>query len=135
MTAARNIGIVEVGPRDGLQNEAAAVPTAVKVEFIRRAVDAGIRRIEVASFVNPKRVPQMADAEAVMQALPRRAGVRYIGLVLNRAGFDRCLQPAQPGRHQRGIDAHLARDLGGRPGRRRPGTGDDLGGFRLPIRG
>lgn len=91
MTAARNIGIVEVGPRDGLQNEAASVPTAVKVEFIRRAVDAGIRRIEVASFVNPKRVPQMADAEAVMQALPRRAGVRYIGLVLNRAGFDRAV--------------------------------------------
>jgi hydroxymethylglutaryl-CoA lyase len=89
MTAGRNIGIVEVGPRDGLQNEAAAVSTATKVEFIRRAVDAGIRRIEVASFVNPKRVPQMADAEAVMQALPRRADVRYIGLVLNRAGFDR----------------------------------------------
>lgn len=91
MTVARNIGIVEVGPRDGLQNEAASVPTAVKVEFIRRAVDAGIRRIEVASFVNPKRVPQMADAEAVMQSLPRRAGVRYIGLVLNRAGFDRAV--------------------------------------------
>lgn len=91
MTVARNIGIVEVGPRDGLQNESASVPTAVKVEFIRRAVDAGIRRIEVASFVNPKRVPQMADAEAVMQALPRRTGVRYIGLVLNRAGFDRAV--------------------------------------------
>lgn len=89
MTAARTIGIVEVGPRDGLQNEAADISTGVKVEFIRRAVDAGIRRIEVASFVNPKRVPQMADAEAVMQSLPRRAGVRYIGLVLNRAGFDR----------------------------------------------
>ncbi len=91
MNAARNIGIVEVGPRDGLQNEAASVPTAVKVEFIRRAVDAGIRRIEVASFVNPKRVPQMADAEAVMRDLPRRPGVRYIGLVLNRAGFDRAM--------------------------------------------
>jgi hydroxymethylglutaryl-CoA lyase len=72
-----------------LQNETAQLPTAAKVEFIRRAVDAGIRRIEVASFVNPKRVPQMADAEAVLQALPCRAGVRYIGLVLNRAGFDR----------------------------------------------
>lgn len=91
MTAARNIGIVEVGPRDGLQNESAAISTAVKAEFIRRAVDAGIRRIEVASFVNPKRVPQMADAEAVMQALSRRTGVRYIGLVLNRAGFDRAV--------------------------------------------
>jgi hydroxymethylglutaryl-CoA lyase len=89
MKPARQLGIVEVGPRDGLQNESAAVPTAVKIEFIRRAVDAGFRRIEVASFVNPRRVPQMADAEAVMQALPRREGVRYIGLVLNRAGFDR----------------------------------------------
>lgn len=91
MTAARNIDIVEVGPRDGLQNETAAVATAAKVEFIRRALEAGIRRIEVASFVNPRRVPQMADAEALLQALPRRAGVRYIGLVLNRAGFDRAL--------------------------------------------
>jgi hydroxymethylglutaryl-CoA lyase len=89
MMAGRSIGIVEVGPRDGLQNESAAVSTAVKIEFIRRAVDAGLRRVEVASFVNPERVPQMADAEAVMQALPRREGVRYIGLVLNRAGFDR----------------------------------------------
>ncbi|HEX9706396.1 MAG TPA: hydroxymethylglutaryl-CoA lyase [Steroidobacteraceae bacterium] len=89
MIPARQLGIVEVGPRDGLQNESTAVPTAVKIEFIRRAVDAGVRRIEVASFVNPRRVPQMADAEAVMQALPRREGVRYIGLVLNRAGFDR----------------------------------------------
>ena len=89
MQPARKIGIVEVGPRDGLQNEAAAVSTAVKVEFIRRAVDAGIRRIEVASFVSPRRVPQMADAEAIMQALPRRDDVSYIGLVLNRTGFDR----------------------------------------------
>lgn len=89
MIPARKIGIVEVGPRDGLQNEATEVPTEVKIEFVRRAVDAGLKRIEVASFVNPKRVPQMADAEAVLKALPRRDGVRYIGLVLNRAGFDR----------------------------------------------
>ncbi|MEX0735486.1 MAG: hydroxymethylglutaryl-CoA lyase [Steroidobacteraceae bacterium] len=89
MKTAKQIGIVEVGPRDGLQNESAAVSTAVKVDFIRRAVDAGLRRIEAASFVNPQRVPQMADAEAVMKTLPRREGVRYIGLVLNRAGFDR----------------------------------------------
>jgi hydroxymethylglutaryl-CoA lyase len=89
MIPVRKIGIVEVGPRDGLQNEAAEVPTEVKIEFIRRAVDAGLKRIEVASFVNPRRVPQMADAEAVLKALPRRDGVRYIGLVLNRAGFDR----------------------------------------------
>ncbi|HUG04654.1 MAG TPA: hydroxymethylglutaryl-CoA lyase [Steroidobacteraceae bacterium] len=89
MIPARKIGIVEVGPRDGLQNESTAVPTEVKVEFVRRAVDAGLKRIEVASFVSPRRVPQMADAEAVLQALPRRDDVRYIGLVLNRAGLDR----------------------------------------------
>ena len=88
---ARKLGIVEVGPRDGLQNEATAVPTATKIEFIRRAVDAGLRRIEVASFVNPKRVPQMADAEAILAALPRPEDVIYVGLVLNRAGFERAV--------------------------------------------
>jgi len=89
MPTPRRIEIVEVGPRDGLQNEAAAVPTSVKLEFIRRAVEAGSRRIEVASFVNSRRVPQMADADAILAALPRRDDVSYIGLVLNRAGFDR----------------------------------------------
>ncbi len=89
MKAASRLEIVEVGPRDGLQNESADLPTSAKIEFVRRAVDAGLRRIEVASFVNPRRVPRMADAEAVMKGLPRRDGVRYIGLVLNRAGFDR----------------------------------------------
>jgi hydroxymethylglutaryl-CoA lyase len=85
------VEIVEVGPRDGLQNEPEVVSTASKVEFIGRAVAAGLRRIEVASFVNPKRVPQMADAEAVLAALPRRADVSYVGLVLNRRGFERAL--------------------------------------------
>ncbi len=83
------VGIVEVGPRDGLQSEAAVLPTATKVEFIERAIAAGVRRIEVASFVCPKRVPQMADGEAVLAALPRREGVQFIGLVLNRKGFER----------------------------------------------
>ena len=63
------IEIVEVGPRDGLQSESQVLPTGAKVEFIRRLAGAGLRRIEVASFVNPKRVPQMADAEAVLAAL------------------------------------------------------------------
>ena len=89
MKPVRQIQIVEVGPRDGLQNESADLPTTDKIEFVRRAVDAGVRRIEVASFVSPRRVPRMADAEAVMKGLPRREGVRYIGLVLNRTGFDR----------------------------------------------
>lgn len=85
----RAVEIVEVSPRDGLQAETTVLPTEAKVELIRRCVDAGVRRIEVASFVNPARVPQMADAEAVLAALPRRDDVTYIGLVLNRRGFDR----------------------------------------------
>jgi hydroxymethylglutaryl-CoA lyase len=83
------IEIVEVGPRDGLQNEPGVLPTAVKVELIQRLASSGLKRIEVASFVNPAKVPQMADAEQVLAALPRRDDTRYIGLVLNRKGFDR----------------------------------------------
>ena len=86
-----HIELVEVGPRDGLQSEPDVMSTEMKVELIRRLVDAGLKRIEVASFVNPKRVPQMADAEAVLAALPARSGVHYVGLVLNRKGFDRAL--------------------------------------------
>jgi hydroxymethylglutaryl-CoA lyase len=89
MAEHRRVEIVEVGPRDGLQSEPGVVPTATKVEFINRAVAAGLRRIEVASFVNPKKVPQMADAEQVLAALPRHDGVYYVGLVLNRRGFER----------------------------------------------
>jgi hydroxymethylglutaryl-CoA lyase len=85
------VDIIEVGPRDGLQSEASVLPTATKVEFIERAIAAGLRRVEVASFVNPKRVPQMADAEAVLAALPRREEVQFIGLVLNRKGCERAL--------------------------------------------
>jgi hydroxymethylglutaryl-CoA lyase len=85
------VEIVEVGPRDGLQNEPTLLGTAAKVEMIGQLVAAGIRRLEVASFVNPKKVPQMADAEQLLQALPRRADVVYVGLVLNRRGFDRAL--------------------------------------------
>ncbi len=85
----RSISIIEVGPRDGLQSEPEILTTATKIEFIKRAIDAGIRRTEVTSFVHPKRVPQMADAEAVIRGLPQRDDVIYIGLVLNRRGFDR----------------------------------------------
>jgi hydroxymethylglutaryl-CoA lyase len=85
------IEIVEVGARDGLQNEPGVVATDAKVALISRAVAAGIRRIEAASFVHPGRVPQMADAEAVLAALPRPEGVRYIGLVLNLRGCERAL--------------------------------------------
>jgi hydroxymethylglutaryl-CoA lyase len=91
MSLPHRLEIVEVGPRDGLQNEAVHVPTPVKLEFIGRALDAGIRRIEVGSFVSPRRVPQMADAEALFAGLPRREDVSFIGLVLNRAGFERAV--------------------------------------------
>jgi hydroxymethylglutaryl-CoA lyase len=87
----RKIEIVEVGPRDGLQSEPGVMPTEAKIDFIHRLVDAGLRRLEVTSFVNPKKVPQMADAEAVLAGLKRVAGVYYVGLVLNRKGFDRAV--------------------------------------------
>ena len=95
-----DVEIVEVGPRDGLQNEARVLPTEAKVELVRRALAAGVRRVEAVSFVHPRLVPQMADAEAVMAAvtapgsLPdgvRRGDVRFIGLVLNERGLDRAL--------------------------------------------
>ncbi len=87
----RSVEIVEVGPRDGLQSEPGVLPTAAKIEFIERLIAAGVRRVEVTSFVNPKRVPQMADAEQVLAGLERREGVHYVGLVLNRKGLDRAL--------------------------------------------
>jgi hydroxymethylglutaryl-CoA lyase len=87
-----NIEMVEVGPRDGLQNESALFSTAQKLELISRALDAGVRRIEANSFVNPKMVPQMADAEAVAAGLPRRDGVTFIGLVLNKRGALRAIE-------------------------------------------
>jgi hydroxymethylglutaryl-CoA lyase len=86
-----SIEIVEVGPRDGLQNEGLIVGTSDKLALIARAVAAGARRIEVASFVNPRKVPQMADAEAVIAGLPVRDDVVYTGLVLNRRGAERAL--------------------------------------------
>lgn len=87
----QSIDIIEVSPRDGLQNEPAVVSTAAKVALISRAIDAGLRRIEAVSFVSPRRVPQMADAEAVMAAVPRSHAVRYCGLVLNEAGARRAV--------------------------------------------
>lgn len=83
------VRIVEVGPRDGLQNEAGFVATAIKLELIERLQMAGHSTIEVASFVSPKWVPQMADATAVVTGLQRRPGVRYPVLVPNLAGYER----------------------------------------------
>lgn len=83
------IKLVEVGPRDGLQSQSVILPTSVKVGLVERLVAAGVRRLEVASFVNTQKVPQMADAEALFAALPARPDVSYVGLVLNRRGFER----------------------------------------------
>jgi hydroxymethylglutaryl-CoA lyase len=85
------LNIVEVGPRDGLQNEAAVLDPATRIELIGKLAAAGADRIEAVSFVSPSRVPQMAQAEEVMAGVPRRAGLRYAGLVLNDRGLDRAL--------------------------------------------
>jgi len=87
----RRIEIVEVGPRDGLQNDPAMMSTDVKLEFIDRLIDAGVKRMEAASFVHPKLVPAMADSDAVMARVPRDKGVKYIGLALNERGMRRAL--------------------------------------------
>lgn len=83
--------LMEVSPRDGLQNEPEVLSTEAKLALIDDALAAGIRRIEVASFVNPRKVPQMGDAEAVCAGLPERDDVRWTGLVLNRRGVDRAI--------------------------------------------
>jgi hydroxymethylglutaryl-CoA lyase len=85
------VQVVEVGPRDGLQNEAARVSTADKIAFVDRLGAAGLTAIEVSAFVSPKWVPQMADADAVFSGLDRRPGVRYTALVPNLAGLDRAI--------------------------------------------
>lgn len=83
------ITVMEVSPRDGLQNEDAMLSTEQKLELIDHALAAGCKRIEVTSFVHPKVVPQMADAEAVCAGLPQRGDVSYAGLILNQRGYDR----------------------------------------------
>ena len=86
------VKLVDVGPRDGLQNEKTMVPAAVKVELVHRLQDAGLKEIEVTSFVSPKWVPQMADALEVMAGIQRRAGVRYSVLTPNMQGFEAALK-------------------------------------------
>jgi isopropylmalate/homocitrate/citramalate synthase len=86
------ITICDVGPRDGLQNEAATLEPAVRAELCDRLAAAGVPRVEAVSFVNPKRVPQMAGAEEVMAAIERHEGTIYAGLVLNERGYERALE-------------------------------------------
>ncbi|CAA9535751.1 MAG: Pyruvate:Oxaloacetate transcarboxylase domain protein [uncultured Rubrobacteraceae bacterium] len=85
------VEIVDVGPRDGLQNEDKTLPPEVRAELCDRLASAGVPRVEAASFVNPKRVPQMAGAEEVMGGLNRRGGTVYAGLVLNERGYERAV--------------------------------------------
>ena len=88
MNLPKKVKMVEVGPRDGLQNEARSVPTAVKIELIDRLADAGLPVIEATAFVSPKWVPQMADNAQVMAGIRRKPGVSYPVLVPNRKGLD-----------------------------------------------
>ena len=85
------VKLVDVGPRDGLQNEKQPVPAAVKIELVHRLQDAGLKEIEVTSFVSPKWVPQMADAASVMAGIARKPGVRYSVLTPNMKGFEAAL--------------------------------------------
>ncbi|MFM2274571.1 MAG: hypothetical protein RL211_443 [Pseudomonadota bacterium] len=92
MSMPATVKLVDVGPRDGLQNEKHPVPPAVKIELVHRLQDAGVRNIEVTSFVSPKWVPQMADNAQVMSGIARKAGVRYSVLTPNLQGFEAALQ-------------------------------------------
>jgi hydroxymethylglutaryl-CoA lyase/(R)-citramalyl-CoA lyase len=84
-----DVSVVDVGPRDGLQNEPDVLSPEVRVELVRRLVATGVRRVEVASFVDPRRVPQMAGAEEIAAALEPVDGVTYAGLALNEKGYER----------------------------------------------
>ncbi len=92
MILPKKVRIVEVGPRDGLQNEFQPVSAAVKIELIRRLAEAGLRYIEAGSFVNPRRVPQMADTAQVFQGIERQPDTIYAALTPNLTGFERALE-------------------------------------------
>ena len=91
MSLPKKVRIVEVGPRDGLQNEKQSIPTAAKIQLVNHLVDAGLRYIEVGSFVNPKWVPQMADSAEVFQGIVRKPDVTYAALIPNLQGFEHAL--------------------------------------------
>lgn len=92
MSYPSRVKLVDVGPRDGLQNEKQPVPAAIKVELVHRLQEAGLKEIEVTSFVSPKWVPQMADNAEVMAGIQRQSGVRYSVLTPNLQGFEAALQ-------------------------------------------
>jgi hydroxymethylglutaryl-CoA lyase len=92
MALPTTVVVKEVGPRDGLQNEAMFMPTADKVTFINRLSEAGFQYIEVSSFVNPKWIPALADAVEVFQQIDRHPGVQYSALVPNEMGLERAME-------------------------------------------
>lgn len=91
-TTVKAVKIVEVGPRDGLQNEKTIIPTETKIDFIGKLADAGLKFIEATSFVHPKAIPQLYDALDVVKALPAKPGVHYSALVPNMKGLERALE-------------------------------------------
>ena len=101
------VKLVDVGPRDGLQNEKEPVPAEVKIGLVHRLQDAGLTEIEVTSFVSPKWVPQMADNAEVMAGIQRKPGVRYSVLTPNMKGLQAALASEWQGRYRRGIEARL----------------------------
>ena len=94
MNLPERVLVTDVGPRDGLQSETAFVPTERKIAIVEALAAAGLPRIEATSFVHPRAVPQMADAEAVLAGIQRRPGVRYTALVPNARGAERANQIA-----------------------------------------
>jgi hydroxymethylglutaryl-CoA lyase/(R)-citramalyl-CoA lyase len=112
------VTVCDVGPRDGLQNDAKILDAATRAELVNRLAATGVPRIEVVSFVNPARVPQMADAEAVVEGIARREGVVYAGLALNERGYDRL--------RDTGLDeAHFAFAVSEEFNQRNAGTGTE----------
>jgi isopropylmalate/homocitrate/citramalate synthase len=129
----RRVTVVEVGPRDGLQNEKAAISTADKVAFVNRLSRARLPVVEVTAFVSPKWVPQMADAADVLAAIERAPGARYTALVPNRGIGD--FQPAQhQSKHRRIVEDVSGRHSEG-TGAGAPRPGLPVDGLRLPVRG
>jgi hydroxymethylglutaryl-CoA lyase len=145
-TPPAGVSIVEVAPRDGLQNEDAVLSTSAKLRLIQGLVAAGARRIEATSFVHPRLVPQMADAEAVAEGLPR-GEVSWIGLVLNDRGLDRAIAAGMDevnvvvvasetfSRRNQGMTIPEGIASWQRLARRAGHDADRRGGLRLPLRG
>jgi hydroxymethylglutaryl-CoA lyase len=104
---ATRITVYEVGPRDGLQNEARVVPTDDKLALVSALVDAGLTRIEATSFVSPRWIPALADSAELVERLPSRPGVQYVALVPNRQGLDRLLAARERARPAPPVDAAI----------------------------